>query len=179
MNITDRHSGAFFPVISMDGKAEPITDVLNANLIALSGVVDQLAIERRAVGINHLSPIDNSFFIASATDLQKNPIYVPTLAELGFTNGGYTIKASIGVTTYDPTNGVPEIELRLLNAADESVVNGFLVRKILIGAGSDEFVKTAFANLTPGQSYYVDFRTEIGKQARVRVYTIHLQIIKL
>lgn len=179
MEITNRHNGGYFPFLPMgDGGSSPITEALNANLIALSGIIDQVMLERRAVGVTHLSPNDNTYFIATAVDLQKNPIYVPTLAELGFANGAYEVKAAIGVTAYDPTNGVPTIDIRLLNEADESVVSGFSTSKTLNGAGTDEFVQSEYATITPGKSYLIDFRTDAGKQARVRVYTLHLQIIK-
>ena len=173
MEITNRHHGGYFPTIG----AQAISQIINTNLTGLSGVVDQLKVERRTVGVTHLSPVDNTYFVATAVDIQKNPVYVPSLEELGY-DGSYELRASISVTAYDPTNVIPTLELRLLNAGDETVVSGFTASKTLNGNGTDELVQSGYAPLTPGKSYLIDFRTDAGKQARVRVYSLHLQIVK-
>ena len=177
MEIVRVHTGAYFPQVIVNGERKPITDILDPSSITFAGIVDQVQLDRRAVGIILISDNANSWFSATGSDLQKGGIYVPTLAELGYPQG-YSLRAAIGVTCLDPTNNGPQIELRLLDYADFSEVSGFSTTQTLAANSQHQFVKSTYQPISGGKTYMIDFRADAGKTVRVRVNKIFLQIVK-
>lgn len=178
MEITKRYSGAGFPQIFMDGELKPVTAILGGSLLADTGIVDQLYVERRAAGLVHTTDFSGDWYSTYAPDVRKNGIYVPSLAELGYPVG-YSLEASAGVTLYANVGSASTTDIRLVDyATNFPAIAGTNASKAISASAENEFIQSGFVAITGGKQYMVDFKTGENETVGVRVMTIHLRIVK-
>lgn len=178
MEIAKRHHGASFPQIFMDGELKPVTEILGGSLLANSGVVDQLYVERPSTGLVHVTDANGDWHSVNGTNERKNGIYVPSLAELGYPIG-YQLKASARVTCYSNVGAASTADIRLVQYNENfTPVAGATASKAISTSGNNEFIETPYVLITGGQNFMLDFKTQVGETFAVRVMSIHLKIEK-
>lgn len=183
MDIIKKTAGGGFPQgVLPDGAIVPITSILEGTLLATSGICDQVRLNRKALTAQYPSPSDASWFADGASPLQINPIYVPSLEELGYpATGGYLLKARIGVVGQDELNQNATMEVRLLRydaGGDLEVVPGFTASHTFSTGPNDVLIMSDSKALEGGRPYVVDFRTTTEVVLQIRTFRINLEIVK-
>ena len=177
MEITKRHSGASFPQVYLDGKYQPATKILGDSLLGGTGIIDQLMIERPAVGLAHTTDANGDWHSVNTVDVRKNGIYVPSLAELGFPTG-YELKGAAAVTCYPPVGIASDIEIRLLEYPTDTLVPDSGATKAVSSDRPNQFLKADFVPIEGGKTYMLDFKSGVGQTVNVRVMSLFIQIVK-